>query len=112
MSNASLRALPISSAPVFAALGDPTRLEIVHQLGREGPASIVKLAASSRVTRQAIAKHLAVLEDAGLVSGKRDGRERVFTLEPRRFAEATKWLEAIASQWDAAIERLRAHVEE
>jgi DNA-binding transcriptional ArsR family regulator len=100
-----------SSAPVFAALGDPTRLRVVARLGREGPLSITQLAEGSRVTRQAVSKHLQVLADAGLVASAREGRESVFRLQPRRLGEARRFLDVISREWDDTLERLRAFVE-
>ena len=102
----------VTAAPVFAALGDPTRLRIVMRLCTEGPQSIVQLTEGSQVTRQAVTKHLVALEEAGLVRGERDGRERIWELQGKRLAEARQWLDQISAQWDAAIERLRAFVEE
>ena len=102
----------VTAAPVFAALGDPTRLRIVMRLCTEGPQSIVQLTEGSQVTRQAVTKHLVALEEAGLVRGERDGRERIWELQGKRLAEARHWLDQISEQWDAAIERLRALVEE
>jgi DNA-binding transcriptional ArsR family regulator len=99
------------SAPVFAALGDETRLHLVARLCDEGPQSIARLTESSDVTRQAVAKHLRVLEDAGVVSGSRDGRESVWQIEPRRLEAARRSLNLISARWDSAIERLRAMVE-
>jgi DNA-binding transcriptional ArsR family regulator len=101
-----------AAAPVFAALGDETRLGIVARLSEEGPLSIVRLADGSDVTRQAVSKHLRVLEDAGLVRSKTEGRERIWELRTRRLAEARVYLDAISSEWDTAIGRLRALVED
>lgn len=100
------------AAPLFAALGDETRLRVVARLCEEGPLSIVKLAEGAPVTRQAITKHLVALEDAGLVRAKKHGREKIFELEPRRLKKAHEWLDLISSQWDDAIDRLRAYVED
>lgn len=100
-----------ASAPVFAALGDATRLTLVSRLCVEGPQSITKLTEGTEVTRQAVAKHLRVLADAGLVRGSRDGRESVWELEPRCLEEARRALDLISAQWDEAIERLRLLVE-
>jgi DNA-binding transcriptional ArsR family regulator len=100
-----------ASAPVFAALGDETRLRLVSRLCESGPTSIAKLTAGADVTRQAIAKHLRVLEDAGLVRGSRDGRESVWELAPARLEDARDWLGEISSQWDEALGRLKAFVE-
>ena len=110
-SSASLSGLK-GSAPVFAALGDETRLRLVFRLCDEGPMSITKLVSGSRVTRQAITKHLVVMERAGLVHGSRRGRERIWELEKKRLQVAKGYLEAISEQWDAALDRLRKLVEE
>jgi DNA-binding transcriptional ArsR family regulator len=106
-----LRALT-ASAPLFGALGDPTRLGLLVRLCKEGPLSITRLAAAgSDVTRQAITRHLRVLAKAGVVRGRRDGRECIWVLEPRRLEEAQRYLDQISRQWDEAIVRLRAFVE-
>ena len=99
------------AAPLFAALGDETRLELVMRLAAGGPASITRLSANSKVTRQAISKHLDVLSDAGLVRGSRVGRERVWKLAPERLSDAHDNLYRISRMWDQAIDRLRAFVE-
>ena len=98
-------------APVFAALGDETRLRLVSTLCDGGPLSIAKLTAGSDVTRQAIAKHLRVMADAGLVRGTRHGRESVWRLERQRLEDARRYLEVIAKEWDEALGRLRTFVE-
>jgi DNA-binding transcriptional ArsR family regulator len=98
-------------APVFAALGDARRLRLVRRLGGGRALSIAHLAAGSGVTRQAVAKHLRVLEGAGLARGRRTGREVLWELEARRFAEAARYLERVSRSWDRALERLRTHVE-
>jgi DNA-binding transcriptional ArsR family regulator len=106
-SNPALKA----SAPVFAALGDETRLRLVSRLCAGGPASIARLTAGSSVSRQAITKHLQVLAGAGLVHSSRQGRERVWELRPRQLAQARESLEAISRQWDEALGRLKAFIE-
>lgn len=98
------------AAPVFAALGDETRLHVVTRLCEEGPLSIVRLTEGANVTRQAVTKHLRILENAGLVRSARDGRENVWELEPRRIAEARRLLDVISAEWDDTLERLRAFV--
>jgi len=104
---------PLGSAvPVFAALGDETRLALVARLSAEGPLSIARLSEGAEVTRQAVTKHLEALANAGVVSGERSGRERIWRIEGRRLAEARRWLDGISAQWDVALDRLRAHVEE
>jgi DNA-binding transcriptional ArsR family regulator len=107
----SARTSAARAAPVFAALGDETRLRLVDRLCAEGPLSIARLTDGADVTRQAVTKHLHVLAGAGLVRSAREGRERVWRLEPRRVEEARRCLDQISSQWDAALERLRAFVE-
>jgi DNA-binding transcriptional ArsR family regulator len=100
------------AAPVFAALGDETRLFIVARLSTGGPQPIVRLAEGSDVSRQAITKHLHALADAGLVRSTREGRERIWEIQTKRLAEAGRYLDAISRQWDGAIERLRGLVED
>ena len=100
-----------SAAPIFAALGDETRLELVARLCTRGPQSIARLTEETTVTRQAVTKHLEALEHAGLVVGKREGRERVWSMQPKRLDEARAYLDRISEQWDEAIDRLRAFVE-
>ncbi|MEP7052780.1 MAG: metalloregulator ArsR/SmtB family transcription factor [Pseudomonadota bacterium] len=99
------------AAPLFAALGDATRLGIVTRLCAAGPQSIVRLTDGTKVSRQAITKHLRALAQAGLVHSTRDGRERIWQLQTKRLADVRGYLEQISSQWDDAIERLRAFVE-
>lgn len=113
MVSASPRRTPgfSDAAPLFAALGDATRLRIVARLCRGGPASIARLTEDAAVTRQAITKHLRALEDAGLVSSDRAGRECIWSLETRRLAQVRRYLDQISSQWDGTLERLRAFVE-
>jgi DNA-binding transcriptional ArsR family regulator len=100
------------AAPVFAALGDPTRLRVVARLCVDGPLSITHLSAGAKVTRQAITKHLETLSDAGLVRDRRHGRERIWELEPKRLELAHQCLNQISEQWDAALGRLKAFVED
>ena len=100
------------SAPIFAALGDETRLRLVFRLCDDGPMSITRLAAGSKVTRQAIAKHLRVMEEAGLVRSTRHGRESVWRLKRRGLKDARHYLDLISRQWDDALGRLREFVEE
>jgi len=99
-------------APAFAALGDERRLRLVARLCQDGPLSITELTAGSDVTRQAITKHLRVMEQAGLVRGARRGRESVWQLEQQRLADVRRYLDLISEQWDAALGRLRRLVEE
>jgi DNA-binding transcriptional ArsR family regulator len=100
------------AGPVFAALGDETRLAVIARLSIGGPQSITRLTAGSAVTRQAITKHLVVLAGAGLVHDVRRGRERIWELDPRRFDDARRWLDEISKRWDDALDRLKRFVEE
>jgi DNA-binding transcriptional ArsR family regulator len=100
-----------SAAPVFAALGDETRLALLTRLGAGEPLSIVRLAEGSPVTRQAITKHLRVLAKAGLVKDARHGRERLWAMEPEPLEKARHYLDQISQQWDDALGRLKALVE-
>ena len=102
---------PKGSALLFGALGDETRLRLVFRLCDDGPMSITRLTAGSKVTRQAITKHLRVMEQAGLVRGARHGRENVWHLERHRLEDARQYLDQISKQWDAALARLRDFVE-
>jgi DNA-binding transcriptional ArsR family regulator len=99
------------AAPVFAALGDATRLRLVARLSGDGPLSIARLSDDAGVTRQAVTKHLHALAGAGLVRDHRRGRERIWELEPRRLERARRCLDQISDQWDAALARLAAFVE-
>ncbi len=101
----------IKAAPIFAALGDETRLRIVVRLCESGPQSIVRLTDGAQVTRQAVTKHLRALSDAGLVRSERVGRETIWELETKRLAEVRRHLDQISQRWDGALERLKALVE-
>jgi DNA-binding transcriptional ArsR family regulator len=87
-------------------------LRLVARLCDSGPMSIARLTSGTDVTRQAITKHLRVMEEAGLVRSRRHGRESMWELERKRLDEARRYLEIIAKQWDEALSRLRAFVEE
>ncbi len=100
------------SALLFAALGDETRLRLVFRLRGREPMSIVRLTTGSKITRQAITKHLRVMEQAGLVHGKWHGRERLWQLEQRRLQDARHYLDLISRQWDEALGRLRSFIED
>lgn len=99
-------------APLFAALGDQTRLSLVAKLCGGRPSSISQLTTGSRLTRQAITKHLRVLERAGIVHSVRAGRESRFELDPRPFTDLRQYLDFVSAQWDQALARLKAFVED
>jgi DNA-binding transcriptional ArsR family regulator len=100
-----------SPARLFAALGDETRLRLVSRLCDDGPTSITGLAEGFGITRQAITKHLRVMERAGLLCTRRSGRESVWRVSPHRLRDARYYLEQISRQWDEALGRLRVLVE-
>ncbi|OBG48399.1 MULTISPECIES: helix-turn-helix transcriptional regulator [unclassified Mycobacterium] len=99
-------------APLFDALGDPHRLRIIVRLCDLGPSSTSQLTSVIPVTRQAASKHLQLLESAGLVSSSKRGRERVWTVRTAQLAHASDYLTALSRRWDAAVDRLRAYVED
>jgi DNA-binding transcriptional ArsR family regulator len=100
----------MSTADLFAALGDETRLAVLARLG-EGPASIVRLTEGRSLSRQALTKHLRVLEKAGLVQHARAGRESLWSLRRQRLDEARAFLDQMSRQWDDRLDRLKAMVE-
>ena len=108
MSNAREQAV----AGVFFALGDGTRLSVVQRLGTGGALSATALSGGAKVTRQAIVKHLQVLEGAGLVTHEKRGREVLYALETRRLEQARAFLDRVSASWDRALDRLRILVEE
>lgn len=97
---------------IFAALGDRTRLALLERLSDGTDRSIATLAADSALSRQAVTKHLRVLEGVGLVRQRRVGREHRFTYRPEPMAAAQAYLDSVAAQWDAALDRLRRHLGE
>ncbi len=98
-------------APLFGALGDPTRLAIVARLGGGADMSITALARGTDLTRQAVTKHLRVLEDAAIIGRRKAGREVRYSLRPSRLTEAQRFLDAVGAEWDAALVRLADHVQ-
>ena len=99
-------------ATVFAALGDPTRLSLVASLCGGRPHSISQLTRRSKLTRQAITKHLRVLERAGIVHSVREGRESRFAFDPQPMEELKDYLDFVSQQWDQALARLKSFVED
>lgn len=108
----SPRAHRIDPAAVFAALGDPTRLSLVGKLSIDPRLSISRLTEGSTLTRQAVTKHLRVLESAGVVASERSGRESLYSLKPAPIARMRSYLDNISQQWDDALARLKAFVED
>jgi DNA-binding transcriptional ArsR family regulator len=99
-------------APIFAALGDRTRLSLLMRLSDGRTRSITMLAADTDLTRQAVTKHLRVLQDVGLVESVRHGRESRYACRPEPLDMARAYLDRVAAQWDDALLRLKAFVEE
>jgi DNA-binding transcriptional ArsR family regulator len=97
---------------VFFALGDGTRMALIRRLGAEPALSIAQLTEGTQVTRQAVTKHLRVLESCGLVSNVRRGREVRYALEAARIDAARTFLDRLSTEWDQALSRLRALVED
>ena len=102
----------VSAAPVFAALGDATRLSLLFRLSDGRSQSIVQLTQGTGLTRQGVSKHLAILEQARIISSQRVGRESRFVVRPNTLAEAQRYLERASRQWDDAIARLQHLVDE
>jgi DNA-binding transcriptional ArsR family regulator len=103
---------PEAASPIFAALGDRTRLGLVATLADGRTRSVTELSAGAPISRQAVTKHLRVLEQAGVVASVRAGRETRFALRPDRLAEAQACLATVGRQWDAALGRLKGFVED
>ena len=100
-----------TQASLFAALGDKTRLAMVAELSNGEAQSISQLTIGTHLTRQAVTKHLRVLESAGVVRSARVGRENVFELAPKAIDDARGYLAHVSRQWDAALARLKSLVE-
>jgi DNA-binding transcriptional ArsR family regulator len=105
------RARRFDPAVVFAALGDPTRLSLIRRLSAGTPMSIARLTEGSALTRQAVTKHLRVLESTGVVGKQRSGRESLYQLRPGTIVDMRAYLDGISRQWDDALARLKAFVE-
>jgi len=108
----SLAARERAHAPVFAALGDETRLALVTKLSGGQPRSISQLTKGSKLTRQAITKHLRVLESVGIVHSVHAGRESLFEFDPTPIEDVREYLDFVSKQWDHALTRLKSFVED
>ena len=102
----------MASNDVFDALGDPTRRRILGLLTQRGPSTATTLGAELGISRQAAAKHLDQLRDAGLTSAARSGRETRHEVVPVRLEQAAAWLDARAREWEGRAERIRRAVEQ
>jgi len=101
-----------SSAKLFAVLGDETRLRLIARLCARGPLSVRELTVGTRITRQAITKHLRFMERSGLAHCHRQGRESLWQIDRRKFQDAQRSLDQISAQWNKALGRLQAMVED
>ena len=102
----------VARAPVFSALGDETRLSLVAKLCGGQSYSISQLTKGSKLTRQAITKHLRVLESAGFVRSVHTGRESLFQFNREPIEEIKEYLDFVSKQWDQALARLKSFVED
>jgi len=102
---------PVFAAPVFAALGDETRLALVRRLSDGSRCSISQLTTGSRMSRQAITKHLRVLEKAEIARAVRSGRESLYELDPAPIEEVRHYLDLVSEQWDQSLSRLKSFIE-
>lgn len=109
MSGASALSRPAS---LFAALGDETRLAVLARLSQGEPQSIARLTRGTTLSRQAVTKHLRVLEGVGVVRSTRLGRESLYALEPEPLTDARDYLDRVSQQWDDALARLKSFVED
>jgi DNA-binding transcriptional ArsR family regulator len=96
---------------VFFALGDPTRREVIRRLSQGGPVTVSDLARQLPVSRQAVAKHLAALDEAGLISAEQEGRQKRYHLTPRPLADAMGWMADVGAEWDERLNALRRHLQ-
>jgi DNA-binding transcriptional ArsR family regulator len=96
---------------VFAALGDPTRRQVVEMLAREPSVTATGLAAELPISRQAVSKHLAALGSAGLVRRHRSGRETLYELQPQPLEQASDWIAEVGAEWDDRLARLQRLLE-
>ena len=100
------------AAMLFAALGDPVRLSIMAKLSDDGPLPTIRLKQGTTLSRQAVTKHLRLLEAVGLVRSDRAGRDRSWRIDAQQLALTRTYLERISAQWDARLARLKALVED
>jgi DNA-binding transcriptional ArsR family regulator len=100
----------VSADAIFGALGDPTRRQVLEAVARSGPLTATELAADLPVSRQAVAKHLATLQAAGLVEGRRAGRETRYEATPEPLDDAIAWMRQVGERWDRRLSRLQEHL--
>lgn len=93
--------------PVLAALADPTRRRVLDAVATRGEATATMIAAELPVSRQAVVKHLGVLDQAGLVTGRKAGREMLYSAHLEPLTDAARWMDAVAAEWDARLARIK-----
>lgn len=97
--------------PIFAALADPTRRQLLTHLAESSPKTATQLAAAYPITRQAILKHLTILAEAGLVTVRQQGRDKQYTLTPEPLDEVEQWVKVISKKWEERLQRLKVLLE-
>jgi DNA-binding transcriptional ArsR family regulator len=95
----------------FAALADPTRRQVMSLLADRGSGTATEIARELPVSRQAVAKHLTALDTAGLVAGRREGRETRYRLTPQPLEQAVAWMASVGAEWDERLARLQGYVQ-
>jgi len=103
--------MTVAPAEAFAALGDPHRIDLLQRLSRDGQATATSLAAPLPMSRQAVTKHLRVLEGAGLLRTRRTGREVHYVVRPDALARQARWLDDVAAAWDRRLAGVKAAAE-
>lgn len=96
---------------VLVALADPTRRQVLDMVAAHGATTATRIAAELPVSRQAVVKHLAVLDRAGLVAGRREGRETIYAVQPEPLDATARWLAGLADEWDRRLARIKALAE-
>jgi DNA-binding transcriptional ArsR family regulator len=102
----------VTESPIFAALADPMRRELIVNLAENSPRTATQLADEYPITRQGILKHLNILQDAGLVAVHQKGREKRYTLTPEPLGELDQWIKDISAKWDERLLRLKTFLED
>jgi DNA-binding transcriptional ArsR family regulator len=101
----------MNEAPIFVALADPMRRQLLVNLAENSPKTATQLAQEYPITRQAILKHLQILEEAGLVAVHQQGREKRYSLTPEPLSELDQWIKALSTKWDERLLRLKTLLE-
>lgn len=111
MSREKSLAASLNNAPIFAALADPMRRDLLMNLAEHSPRTATQLAEDYPITRQGILKHLRILEEAGLVTVHQKGREKQYTLTPDQLGELERWIRSLSAKWDERLLRLKTMLE-